>query len=295
MSTSKDNRWCLICKPKNRSIYWHKNPENHPKDPGGIWGFCNKCDRGYSLEYYCHKAGITLIEFLSGDFNYEEARPNEVSAMNWPTNFIPLSDPRANPGVEYVKSRGLNLDGDLYYDMDEEGIVFPYYFGSHFCGAQIRFLKERIREDGSAWKITTIPGTRLGLLFGMWNQDNFLTDIKAVVVCEGYFNALSLQQAFNIRYGGISRNPWKFVASSGSGLSDHQAETLKELKERGLKIIGAADTDEAGFKMIKKMQDLECITHYAFTSDTDSDWNNVLQIQGHEVLASEFLLAIKKI
>src|ERR1035437_2166846 len=280
-TTQKDNRYCLICKPHNRTLYWHKNPENHPKDPGGIWGFCNKCNRGYSLEYYCHKAGITLTDFLSGDFSYEEARPNEVTAMNWPSNFIPMSDPRANPGVEYVKSRGLNLDGDLYYDMDDEGIVFPYYFGSHFCGAQIRFLKERVREDGSAWKITTLPGTRLGLLFGMWNQDSFLTDIKGVVVCEGYFNALALQQAFNISYGGISHNPWKFIASSGSGISDHQAETLKELKEKGYKVICAGDTDEAGFKMCQKLKDKECITHYAFTADSERDWNDILKEGTH--------------
>lgn len=284
---------CLICKggKKNDCLYWHKDTKTND-----IWCWCSGiCQRGYSLEYYCHMAGLSVADFLKNDFDFQEAKPNEVSAMNWPTSFIPLSDPRAKPGVEYIKSRGLNLDGDMYYDMEDEGIVLPYYFGSHFCGAQVRFINERLREDGTKWKITTLPGTRLGLLFGMWNQDSFITDIKAVVVCEGFFNALALQQAFNIRYGGISRNPWKFCSTSGSGLSDHQAETLKELKDRGIKVIGAADTDEAGFKMIKKMKDMECITHYAFTSDTDSDWNDLLQMHSHEILASEFLLAVKKI
>ena len=260
-----------------------------------MWIWCNKCDRGYSLKDYCRRAGISMTDFLSGDFQFEESRPNEVNAIAWPVNFIPLSDPRAKKGVEYIKSRGLTLEGDMYYDVDSEGIVFPYYFGSHFCGAQVRFLEARKNEDGSPWKITTLPGTRLGLLFGMWNQEKFLTDIKAVVVCEGYFNALSLQQAFNGRYGGISRNPFKFIAASGSGVSDHQAETLKDLKDRGFKVIGAFDTDEAGFKGIGKMKDRECLTHYAVTGQINRDWNELLREYGHDGLATFFLSCINKI
>jgi hypothetical protein len=290
MTRPKDNRYCLICQPRNRTLYWHKDEQS-----GDIWCWCNKCERGYSLRSYCHKAGISLIEFLAGEFHYEEARPNEVSAMNWPLSFIPISDPRANKGVEYIKSRGLSLEGDFYYDIENEGIVFPYYYGQHFCGAQVRFIETRLQDDGKEWKITTTPGTRLGLLFGLWNQDNFLTDIKVVVVCEGYFNALSLQQAFNHRYGGVSRNPWKFCCASGSGVSDHQAETLKDLKDKGFKVICAGDTDEAGFKMIAKMKERECITHFATTGDPSKDWNNLLQDMGHDELAAYFLSCINKI
>ncbi len=275
----RDNRWCLICQPRNRTLYWHQNED------GKIWCYCNKCDRGYSLEQYCDIADIDMQEFLAGDFHMQEAKEDTVEAMAWPSSFVTLSDPRAAKGVEYIKSRGLLLEGDMYYDLDEEGIVFPYYVENYFCGAQVRFIKERINEDGDVWKITTLPGTRLGLLFYGWNQTKLLAQIKGVIVTEGAFNSLAIQQALNEAYGGVSRNAWRVIACSGSGLSDHQAEELKRLKEQGYKVIGAPDTDEAGFKMLKKMQDHNCISHFVMTGDTSKDWNNLLQDIGRKELA----------
>jgi hypothetical protein len=284
----KDNRYCLICRPRNRTIYFHRDPET-----GDFWLWCNKCQRGYSLRDYCYKAGIELADFLKGDFDFEDGKSNEVQAMNFPSSYVPLSDPRAEKGTEYLKNRGLSLDADVYYDIDEEGIVLPYYFGSHFVGAQVRFIEPRINKDGEEWKITTIPGTRIGLLFGLWNQEKFITDVKGVVVCEGYFNALAIQQALNSIYGGVANNPWKCVSASGSGLSEHQAEVLKDLKEKGYKVVLASDTDEAGFKMIDKAKKLECITHFALTGDTEKDWNDELRELGNKQFAKFFLSSIK--
>lgn len=285
----RDNRWCLICQPRNRTLYWHQN------DEGKIWCYCNKCDRGYSLEQYCEIADIDMTEFLTGEFHMQEAQPNEVNAMAWPASFVPMSDPRAEKGVEYVKSRGLNIDGDMYYDLNEEGIVFPYYVGNQFCGAQIRFLETRINEDGDEWKITTLPGTRLGLLFYGWNQSKLLAQIKGVIVCEGAFNALSIQQALNTVYGGVSRCPWRAIACSGSGATESQRETLKELKDNGLKVVLAPDTDEAGMKMLQKYKESNCVTHYAFTGDTASDWNDCLRTMGHKEFARFVIKAIKAV
>jgi hypothetical protein len=252
----KDNRWCLICQPKNRTLYWHVNPDDKQ-----VWCFCNKCDRGYSLRDYCLRAGIEVEEFLKGDFHYEEAKPNEVQAMAWPARFIPLSDPRSEPGNEYIRSRGLSLDGDMYYDIERHGIVFPYYFGNHFCGAQTRFIVPRKLEDGELQKMDTLPGTRLGLLFYGWNQNRFMGNVKGVIVCEGSFNSLSIQQALNKAYGSVADNPWRAVACSGAGATEHHREALKELKDQGLKIVAAPDTDEAGMKMLKKLNTHGSLTH----------------------------------
>ena len=285
---------CLICKggKKNDCLYWHLDEKT-----GLPWVWCTgKCQRGYSLEQYCSLAGVDVDEFIKDGIEIvKDSEPNEVQAMAWPSSFVPLSDPRAKPGVEYIKSRGLHLDGDMYYDLNEEGIVFPYYFENYFCGAQIRFLKERTNENGDVWKITTLPGTRLGLLFGGWNQGRLMPHIKGVVVCEGYFNALSLQQAFNIKYGSISRNPWKFICTSGSGVTNHQAETLKVLKERGYKVIGAFDTDEAGFKGLSKLIEMQALTHFSSTREVDVDWNDILKRDGHEKLAKLFLSNVQVI
>jgi hypothetical protein len=284
--TRRDNRWCLICQPKNRTLYWHNN------EKGEIWCYCNKCDRGYSLKQYCEIADVNMEEFLTGDFNWQEAQEDEVQAMAWPHTFIPLSDPRAEKGVQYVKSRGLNVDGDMYFDLKEEGIVFPYYVNNHFCGAQVRFLEERINEDGSTWKITTLPGTRLGLLFYGWNQGKLLAQVKGVIITEGAFNALSIQQALNSVYGGVSRCPWRVIACSGSGVTEHQAEAFKGLKETGLKVVVAPDTDEAGLKMYKKLAEAKAITHYAFTGDTEKDWNDLLKELGHKEFAKFVIKSI---
>ena len=121
-----------------------------------------------------------------------------------------------------------------------------------------------------------LPGTRLGLLFGMWNQSKLMPHIKAIVVCEGYLNALSLQQAFNAKYGGSYNNPWKFVCTSGSGVSSHHIDVLKELKQAGYKIFGAFDTDEAGMKGLSKLIDAEAITHFSSTLESSKDWNDIL-------------------
>jgi len=284
---------CLICKGgrKNNCLHWHVDSET-----GNIWVWCQgKCQRGYSLYSYCHHAGISLNEFLKGDFDFQEARPNEVNKMEWPTDFITLSDPRAKEGVEYVRSRGLSLEGDMYYDLDRKGIVFPYYVSNTFVGAQTRLLVPFVDKDGELRKIDTMPGTRLGLVFYNWNQEPFITNIKGVIVTEGAFSGLSIQQALNTIYGGVSRSPWRVVAISGSGVSAHQKETLRELKEQGIKIIGATDSDEAGLKALSKMKEANCLTHYCLTMDTEKDWNDLLQEKGHEELGKWFLKNIKLI
>jgi len=291
----RDNRWCLICNARNRTLYWHLNSDDAPKDPGGIWCFCNKCDRGYSLKQYCEMAGIDEASFIEGDFHIQEAQSNEVQAMSWPHSFIPLSDPRAEKGTQYIKSRGLSLDGDLYYDMEQEGIVFPYYVNNYFCGAQIRFIEPRIDEGGKEWKITTLSGTRIGLLLYGYNQNKFLPQVKGIIVTEGAFNSLALQQALNKAYGGVSSNAWRCIACSGSGVSDHQAETLKDLKEKGYKVIGAFDTDEAGIAGTQKMIANNCLTHFSFTGEDGVDWNDILKRDGIEELAKLFLKNVEKV
>lgn len=287
MNTKK----CLICKRPNNTLHWHTDPDN-----GDIWVWCNgKCQRGYSLRSYCHTAGVDLNEFLAGDFDFQEATPNEVSRLDWPQHFVSLSDPRAKKGVDYIKSRGLELKGDMYFDIESEAVVFPYYFSSVFVGAQTRLLKPWVNKDGEETKMLTLPGTRLGLVFYGWNQDPFVTNVKGVVVCEGAFNALSIQQALDKAYGGVLKNPFKVVATSGCGTTKHQIEKLKELKEAGKKIIVAFDSDEPGLKGVRKMIQAEVATHHALTGDTAIDWNDVLKENGPKEAAKIFMKSITEI
>lgn len=282
---------CKICNRQNRTLHWHTD-----KESGDIWVYCvGKCQRGYSLRSYCYTAGIDLNDFLKGDFDFQEATPNEVSRLDWPAHFVSLSDPRAAKGVEYIKSRGLNLNLDAYYDLERDSIVFPYYFSSVFVGAQTRLLTPWLNKDGDLTKMLTLPGTRLGLVFYNWNQDAFVTNIKGVVICEGAFNAIALQQALDTSYGGVLKNPFKVVATSGCGTTKHQMEKLKELKDAGKKIIVAFDSDEPGLKGVKKLVGAEIATHHALTGDTAIDWNDVLKLHGATETARIFIKSITKV
>ena len=283
---------CFICKDgkKNSCLHWHIDPEN-----GAVWVYCvGKCQRGYSLRSYCYHAGIDLPEFLKGDFDFKEAPPNELQVMNWPARYIPLSDTRAEAGVNYIRSRGLTPEGDMYYDVERNGIVFPYYFENHFCGAQTRFVVPRVHADGEVQKMDTLPGTRLGLLFYGWNQSRFIGNVKGVIVCEGAFNAISINQTFNMVYGGINSNPWRAISCNGAGATKHHQEALKELKEQGLKVVIAPDTDDAGMNMLRKFKSADSATHYALTNSTE-DWNDQVKALGKQEFAKFFLSTVKKI
>lgn len=290
MSTLQTKK-CLICKRKNDTLHWHIDP-----DTKHIWVWCNgKCQRGYSLFDYCKHAGVSLKELLQCEFDFKESTPNEVRKMDWPAWFIPLTDSRAQKGVEYIKSRGLSLDGDMYYDLDDEAIVFPYYFQGVFVGAQMRLLTPIMNEEGEVQKMDTLPGTRLGYLFYNWSQEPLPAQVKGVIVTEGAFNSIAIQQALNLMYGGIIKNPWRVIAASGSGASDHQRETMKELKDAGYKIVVAPDTDEAGLKMLKKFKETDSMTHWAMTGDTEKDWNDVLKEMGHAEFAKYFISRIQSV
>ena len=284
---------CLICfqdtgKIRNDTIYWHVDPESKYKGCG-IWMWCNRCERAYSVEEYTAKCGLHLNEFLKQDFAFKESAPNEVRKIEWPKTFIPLFDNRAQKGVKYLESRGLVPDDNLFYDMSREGIVFPYYFDNIFCGAQVRLVKPWTYSDGVERKIDTLPGTRVGLLFYNWNQQPLPPHVKGIIVTEGAFNALSIQQALSEAYGSPLKNPFKCVALSGSGVSSHHIEQLEELKESGLKVVCAPDSDEAGHKMLEKFVDRDILTHYALTDEKSKDWNDVAQTMGKKEFARWFM------
>jgi hypothetical protein len=291
-SVNISTKKCLICNggQRNNTLYWHRD-----KETGDIWTWCNKCDRGYSIHQYCYQAGIPLNEFLKADFNFQEAKSNEVNKVEFPQWFVTLSDPRAQKGVEYIKSRGLKLEGDMYYDSDKEGIVFPYYYDNVFVGSQTRFIEPRVWKDGTVQKMDTMPGTRTGLLFYGWNQMPFMAHVKGVVITEGAFNAIAIQQSLNILYGSVATCPWRVIACSGSGATKHQTSAIKELKDGGFKVVVAPDSDEAGLKMLKKFHKAESITHFAFTGDSDKDWNDMVKDMGHEVFAKFFMSKIKNV
>jgi hypothetical protein len=119
--------------------------------------------------------------------------------------------------------------------------------------------------------------------------------IKGIIVTEGAFNAKCIDQALMAIYPSILHNPWKCIAASGSGASKHQTDTLRELKESGIKVIVAPDSDEAGTKMFEKYAKEEALTHYAFTEDSKKDWNDKRLEMSKEEFARWFLGRIQRV
>lgn len=291
MSELLNTKRCLICQARHNVLHWHFDEQNQ----GAIWCFCQKCQRGYSIHDYCTRAGLSIREFLKNEFHFEEARPNEVNRMEWPAWFLPLFDSRAKDGLEYLQSRGLDPGlGDIYYDAEDRGIVLPYYYGDTFVGAQVRYLEAWLDNDGELRKIDTLPGTRLGLLFYGYAQNVVPAHVKAVVVCEGAFNALSIKSALNSVYG-VTGNPFLCVATSGCNLTGHHAEVLSEIKAAGRKVILAYDSDEAGMIGTDKAMRRGCITHFSFAPDSKTDWNDELKARGPQETAALFLGEIKDV
>jgi hypothetical protein len=287
------SKQCLICKSKkgsNWSLYWHKNATSNE-----IWCYCaGKCQRGYSLIEYCYLTGLKPEDLEnSKDMVFDNQVTNEeIQDIEFPSGFIPLSDPRSKPGIEYLNKRGLKVAPNLYYDLNREGIAFPYYLKNRFAGAQIRYLVPRTSEAGDNIKIITLTGTKTTHLFYNWNQDPLHINQKYIVVTEGAFNALSLQQALNSYYESPFKNPFKCIAASGSGASETQRSILRDMIKSGIKVIVAPDSDEAGIKMAKKYMDSGSCTHYAFVNEGEKDWNDKLVELGDRL--AEFLISRTK-
>lgn len=290
---SLNTKRCAICQKPRDALYWHQDPQT-----GGLWVYCSAaCGRGYSLYSYCAAAGLSVSEFLKNKIDFKEVKQGEVTKMEWPRSFIPLSDPRAKPGVEYLKNeRGLVPSDGMYYDTDREGIVFPLFFGNVFVGAQIRFIKPWLDKDGALRKIDTLPGSRLGLLFSGFSQSGFMANIKGVIVVEGAFDMFAIQQALYASYGGVMSCPWKVIACSGSGATKHHREVMQDIVRKGLKVIVAPDSDKAGLEMARKFKDCGGCTHVAFSGMSTVDWNDQFKLMNNpKEFAKWFLSRVNKV
>ena len=283
------SRRCLDCNSNHNTLYYHYDRYKT------AFKYCNKCGGSRDLDEYCAEHGIDVPteEQINRIITSDSSNDKELEVMSWPKHFIPLWQDQAKPGIEYLKSRGIEPSDGMYFDVEQNGIVFPYYHGSSCVGAQVRFIEPQIK-DGKPWKITTVKGTKLTKLFYGWNQGDLPHYVKNLVVTEGAFNAIALQQTFNHHFKSATKNPYRFVAASGSSLGKYRKEILSELKAEGIRVILAADSDEAGLAMFQDACEAECITHWSTVSKDGVDWNDVLIEGGEKELLAEFLKNLKK-
>jgi hypothetical protein len=286
LDTSKLSKKCLVCQAKHDTCYFHLDTHGTP------WMYCCKCSDSMDLEDYCAINGIEMPteEEVARVVTYIEGS-KELQKMAWPRSFAPLWDSRSAAGREYLATRGIEPSDGMFYCTEREGIVFPYYYESTCVGAQIRLIEPTPGRS----KMVSVTGTSVSKLFYGWNQGDLPQNVKYLVVTEGAFNAIALQQTFNHHYKSALHNPYKFVAASGSSIGKHRSEVLRELIAEGYKIILAPDSDEAGVKMLEKAIGEECVTHWTRTDDEGLDWNDVLKLRGPDALKSQLLGNLRKI
>ena len=284
-----NTKHCLVCKQARPVLYWHE------EESGDIWCWCCSCGKSYSLWEYCKLSGISPKELGKSEFAFEKGTPGEVQRIGWPAHFYEITHPKATVGADFVKSRGIRLEGDMYYDADYNGIAFPLYFEGYFCGAQIRLIEPwKVKGSTKKIKMITIPGTKSSLLMYNWDQAPFNRPYRGIIITEGAFDCLAIEQSLNDQYGPF-KNPWKVMAMNGSACSDHHLKTIKGLKDAGMTVVLAADYDKAGFKMMAEYKKADAITHIATTEEHKVDWNDKLKELGSKEFARFFIKRIAKI
>jgi len=283
--------YCPLCKRRRKTAYWNYDEEKN------IWMHCCACNATYTLAALTKRVGIKVAMKYLDRIKNNIIQPSDTASdslqrIAWPADYISINSTIAKEGQDYILSRGLSLEGQLYYDKEINGIVFPLYYQGVFCGAQTRLIVPWIKEDGKPQKMTTLEGTKKSLLFYNWDQNPFPRLYKGIIVTEGAFDTLAIEQALNALYGPIT-NPFKTIATMGSGVSEYQVSVLNGLKEAGYKVILAPDFDPAGFIMFDKSK--KAITHVMTTDEKGKDWNMLLKEMGHVEFAKYILTKIKPV
>ena len=128
--------------------------------------------------------------------------------------------------IDYITSRGLNALEYPYFYSNELGfrnrIIIPYFYQKQVVGWTARAINDS--------KPKYLSEQQPGYVF---NLDNQTYNRKYVIVCEGPFDAISIDG----------------VAILGGELSDSQCILIKQLQKE---VIVLPDRDKAGKKIIKQ-------------------------------------------
>ena len=139
-----------------------------------------------------------------------------------------LDDPPSElvPVLEYLQSRNLYLEDYTFCWTDEEGfnnrVIVPYFYQGRIVG----YTGRKITEGKPKYISEQQPGY-------VFNVDRQFDDRKFVIVCEGQFDAISIDG----------------VAIMGSELSEPQRLIIDQIKKQ---IVVVPDKDHEGPKIVEQ-------------------------------------------
>lgn len=156
--------------------------------------------------------------------------------------------------INYITSRGLNPLEYPYYYSNELGfrnrIIIPYFYQKQIVGWTARAINDS--------KPKYLSEQQPGYVF---NLDNQTHDRKYVIVCEGPFDAISIDG----------------VAVLGGELSDSQCILIKQLQKE---VIVLPDRDKAGRKIVNQAIDNGWSVSFPVWEPHIKDANDAIKIYG---------------
>ena len=197
------------------------------------------------------------------EITYEaRALPEQAKNVVELANFYSIGDYNNVPAellaaIEYVHRRDINLTKYKFYWTPEEAynlhrrIIIPYYYRGEVVGFTSRSIVDGIKPK--YW--SSHPADFV------FNLDNQKPDSKFVIVCEGPFDAMSIDG----------------VSVSGAEISDMQAEQIDRLQRE---VIYVPDSDKQGYKAINRAIELGWTVSFPIWMETCKDINEAVVKHG---------------
>ena len=170
--------------------------------------------------------------------------------------------------IEYVHRRNIDINRYNFYWTPEEAynlhrrIVIPYYYRGETVGYTSRAIADGIKPK--YW--SSHPADFV------FNLDMQKPDSKFVVVCEGPFDAMSIDG----------------VSVSGAEISDTQVDQIDRLQRE---VIVVPDTDRAGRKLIDRAIEAGSTVSFPVWQETCKDINDAVVKYGKLFVLKSILAA----
>jgi hypothetical protein len=198
------------------------------------------------------------------------AEAKEIKELN---AFYLLGDYQQVPAeylaaVEYVARRQININKYEFYWTSEEAynlhrrIIVPFYYEKNIIGYTARAIADGIKPK----YYSNHPADTV------FNLDQQQADWQFVIVCEGPFDAMSVDG----------------VAVSGSEISDQQAELIDRLQRE---VVVVPDADKASKKFVDRAIELGWTVSFPIWMETCKDINEAVVKYGKLFVLKSILAA----
>ncbi len=196
-----------------------------------------------------------------------------VSFDEWRTYLTVQGDDYVVPdylgyAVAYIDNRKIDMHKYQFYVADNQAynlhrrVIIPYFYRKQLVGYTARAFEDGIKPK--YW--SSHPADFV------FNLDMQKSDSKFVVVCEGPFDAMSIDG----------------VALSGSEVSDTQVEQIDRLQRE---VIVVPDTDRAGRKLVDRAIEAGWTVSFPVWQDTCKDINDAVVKYGRLFVLKSILAA----